>query len=289
MHRNEAMDQRSLEEKYGCLKDVLQALESVLVAFSGGVDSTFLLKVAHDVLGDKAVGVTATSESYPTQELEEAKRLAAFIGVRHVVIETEELLDPRYTENPTNRCYYCKTELFRRLSPLAEALGLRSIVDGANIDDLNDHRPGRWAAQEYRVRSPLVEAGFGKEEIRLLSQRLGLPTWEKPASPCLSSRFPYGVEITPEQLRMVEAAEAFLRSLGFHQVRVRHHERLARIEVPREELPRLVTSGLAEKIAFHLKALGYLYVTVDLEGYRSGSLNAALRESREDGEDPGHR
>lgn len=266
-----------VQGKYRRLLGILRDLESVVVAFSGGVDSTFLGWAARDALGERAVLVTADSESYPEGELDEARRLARLIGLRHLVVETREVENPAYAENPPNRCFFCKEELFTRLEPLAAAEGFRQLVYGATVDDLGDHRPGMASARERGVRAPLVEAGLGKAEIRQLSRAFGLPTWDKPAMACLSSRFPYGTRITPEKLRQVDRAEAFVRSLGFRNFRVRHHGELARLEVDRAEMGRLWEDGRAEAIARRLRELGFRYVTVDLQGFRSGSLNEALR------------
>jgi len=266
-----------LSQKYDRLLDILRGLESVLVAFSGGVDSTFLAKATKEALGGKALLVTADSETYPASELEEAKRLANHLGMRHVVVETRELSNPEYARNSPSRCFFCKEELFTKLRPIALREGMRQLVYGANMDDLGDHRPGMEAAKRMGVSAPLIEAGFWKAEIRELSGELGLPTWEKPSFACLSSRFQYGDAITPEKLRQVGAAEAFLRSLGFRQFRVRHHDRLARLEIAQEEMGRLWEDGIQDAIVARLQELGYLYVTVDLQGLRSGSANEALR------------
>jgi uncharacterized protein len=265
-----------LEAKYRRLLEVLRELESVVVAFSGGVDSTLLARAAADALGARAVLVTADSETYPTVELAEARRLAALIGARHVVVRTEELANPEYARNGANRCFFCKEELFARLAPVAEQEGIRALVYGANVDDLGDHRPGMRAAAERGVRAPLIEAGLTKGEIRELSRALGLPTWDKPSFACLSSRFPYGDRITADKLRQVDEAEAFVRGLGFRQFRVRHHDRLARLELPHDEIPRLWEDGRHEAIVARLRELGYLYVTVDLAGFQSGSANLLL-------------
>lgn len=258
------------------LKNLLQTYESVVVAFSGGVDSTFLSKVAFDTLKDKALAVTATSSTYPERELEEAKSLARKIGIRHTIIESEELDIPGFNKNPTNRCYYCKGELFGKLKVLADEKKLNHVLDGANFDDNSDYRPGATAAAELKVKSPLKECGFTKEDIRRFSKDLGLPTWNKPAFACLASRFPYGSTITKRGLQAVDQAESFIRSLGFEQVRVRHHDQIARIEIGKADMEKFFKNDTAEKVSSTLKKLGFFYVVLDIDGYRTGSMNLPI-------------
>ncbi len=273
---NEIVRPPDLDARRAELERIIDRMGRVIVAFSAGIDSTLVLKVAVDRLGDNALAVTAVSASLAEAEREEACELARRIGARHLLLETHELDDPAYAANPTNRCYFCKTELYTELIELAQREGYPFILNGANADDVGDYRPGEQAAREFGVRSPLREAGFTKAHVRALARELGLPNWDKPAMACLSSRLPYGTPVTRAALSQVERAEKYLRGLGFRQVRVRHHNDLARIEVERADLARLIELG--PQIHAELKALGYTYVTADLLGFRSGSLNEAIRQ-----------
>ncbi|MBC1220122.1 ATP-dependent sacrificial sulfur transferase LarE [Nostoc sp. UCD121] len=265
-----------LTEKFEQLKALFEEMDQALIAYSGGVDSTLVAKIAYDALGDRALAVTAVSPSLLPEELEDAKIQAATIGIAHKIVQTHEMENPNYTSNPVNRCYFCKSELHDTLKPLALQLGYPYVVDGVNADDLHDYRPGIQAAKERGARSPLAEVGVTKVEVRQLSQQLGLPWWDKPAQPCLSSRFPYGEEITVAKLQRVGRAEIFLRKLGWQNLRVRSEGDTARIELSPEQIKEFVLTTDLQKVVSVFQDFGFLYVTLDLEGYRSGKLNQVL-------------
>ena len=270
---------RTIEQKQEALEAVLRPLGRVLVGYSGGVDSAVLAAAAHRVLGENAIAVTADSESYASGELEAASELMRDLGIRHEVVRTGELQNPDYASNPVNRCYFCKQELFTHMQRMAAELEADAILYGQNSDDVGDFRPGAQAAREYGVRAPLQEAGLGKQDVRDLARAWGLPVWNRPAMACLSSRFPYGTPVTAEGLRMVDRAEAFLRGLGFEQLRVRHHTDVARIELPAADLDRLLADAqLRGRIHGALTGIGYRFAAADLRGFRSGSLNEVLKK-----------
>ena len=278
------MAKTNTEEKLDHLKKTLRDMGTVLVAYSGGVDSTFLAVTAHEVLGKNSLAVFAASPVAPPMEKEEAEALAHNIGLRFKIIESSEMSNPDFVANPPERCYYCKRELFSELKPIAQAEGLKWIADGTNADDLSDFRPGRKASAEAGIRSPLLEAGLTKAEIRQLSHAQGLPTWDRPASPCLASRIPYGIPVIAETLNKIAGGEQYLHSLGLRQLRLRHHGDIARIELDPEDMDKIIKPEIRQDIVKHLKALGYKYVTLDLTGYRIGSLNEVLNLAGREGQ-----
>ena len=269
---------RSPEQKQELLLDALRRLDSLLVAFSGGADSAYLAWATHTTLGERALAVTALSPSFSAYDREQVEALVRHLRPRHEFIETREVENPLYAANNPDRCYHCKAELFTELDRMAAARGFAAVAYGVNADDMRDFRPGHRAAAEHKVLAPLLDAGLRKAEIGELSRQVGLPTWDRPASACLASRIPYGVRVTPENLSIVEKGEAILRELGFRQFRVRYHQELARIEIAPEELPRALNPEMAQVLAERFKQIGFTYVTLDLEGYRQGSLNAALKK-----------
>ncbi|MHB8124441.1 MAG: ATP-dependent sacrificial sulfur transferase LarE [Desulfitobacteriaceae bacterium] len=265
-----------VQDKFTALKIRIEKLGSLAIGFSGGVDSTFLLKVAHDILGDKALAVIAKSSTYPEREFRQAEDFVNKMGIKHVILVSEELDIEGFSANPVNRCYFCKKELFTKVSEVALDNGIQYIADGSNLDDLNDYRPGMLATKELHVVSPLKDSGLTKDDIRLLSKEMGLPTWDKPAFACLASRFPYGQEITAEKLGMVDKAEQYLLDMGFRQVRVRHHGELARIEVSVNERKKFFDEEIMDKVQVRLKEFGFTYISLDLQGYRVGSMNETI-------------
>jgi uncharacterized protein len=268
-----------MPDKIKHLKKILKEMESVLLAFSGGVDSTFLLAVAKDVLGDKLLAVTAVSPMYPSFEIKEAVKIARVSGVRHLTVNLNSLSNKKVKTNPPDRCYWCKKEIFSYLLKLASENNIGYVIDGTNSDDKTDYRPGAKAVIELGIRSPLKEAGFTKKEIRQYSKKLGLSTWDKASLACLASRIPYGSDITDETLSMIDSAEEFLRSLGLRNVRVRHHGDIARIEVPEDEISILLKNKTRNAVVKKLHRIGYKYITIDIEGYRTGSMNEVLRKA----------
>ena len=266
----------TLKDKYDDLVTRIRATDGALVAFSGGVDSTFLAAAAVEALGDRVLAVTGRSPSVPLRELRSAAELAKQLGVRHRFVDTTEFADPTFAANPPDRCYHCKSILFRTLQGIAEEEGLAVVIEGSNTDDLGDYRPGSRATRELGVRAPMAEADLAKEDIRALSKEMGVPTWSKPAMACLASRVPYGEDLTPERMRRIDRAEEALFDRGFTQVRVRDHGEVARIEVPPEDIPRLAEPEARADLVGAIKDAGYLYVAVDLEGYRTGAMNEGL-------------